>query len=110
MIHVHGKKYKVNEMYLKGIVNSFNCVLREEPSELSNYIISLNFGYQTLVEEDLGEWCKVCLASGIEGYLKKSDLGVFKIWEPRDMRYEIGDTNGREYINFDKKVARYYKR
>lgn len=25
-------------------------------------------------------------------------------------RYEIGDTNGREYINFDKKVARYYKR
>ena len=25
---------------LKGIVNSFNCVLREEPSELSNYIIS----------------------------------------------------------------------
>ena len=25
-------------------------------------------------------------------------------------KYEIGDTNGREYINFDKKVARYYKR
>lgn len=25
-------------------------------------------------------------------------------------RYEIGDANGREYINFDKKVARYYKR
>ena len=83
MTHVRGKKYRVKEMYLKGIVNSFNCVLREEPSDLSNYIIGLDFGHQILIEEDLGEWCKVCLVSGIEGYLKKSNLRTFKIWETR---------------------------
>ena len=78
------KAMRWKKMYLIGVINSFNCILREEPSASSRCITRLDFGRQTILEEDIGQWCRVWLPSGIQGWVEKRELGIFKIWEPKE--------------------------